>query len=122
MTDQWDVPVGPALKFPVVLLNIANAFNASTGEFTAPYNATYFFLASSVDNKIGRSTCMALMVDNDELDSVLTNGEATWIPATVQGTARMRQGQKAWVKGTYILNFFAGEYTAFSGFLISHTP
>jgi hypothetical protein len=105
-----------------VIPNIGNGFNPSTGEFTAPYNATYFFAASSADYSSTRSTGMALMVDNTQLDAVYTNTQLVRIPASIHSTARLTQGRKAWVRARGSSNYFNGAYTAFSGFLISHTP
>jgi hypothetical protein len=79
-----------------VTLNIGNGFNLSTGEFTAPYNATYFFLASSEDYDSAHYTWMALMVDNT--DRVGTGTQPVWIPASIHGTTRMTQGQKTWIR------------------------
>jgi hypothetical protein len=121
-STQQDLPLYSALKFTTVLLNIGNAYNPSTGEFSAPYNATYFFAASSEDHDSSRSTYMALMVGNTELDRVYTNSNYVYIPASVQGATKMQQGQKAWIKILTSTGYFAGGYTAFSGFLISHTP
>jgi hypothetical protein len=105
-----------------VLLNIGNGFNASTGEFTSPYNATYFFLASSEDPSFSRVMDIALVVDNTELDQVYSDTQPFWIPVSILGVAKMKQGQKAWVKVRGSNIFFNWNKTAFSGFLISHTP
>jgi hypothetical protein len=122
MNNQPNLPEYSAVKFTTVLLDIGDAFNPSTGEFTAPYNATYFFLASSEDESSSRYTYMALMVDNTELDRVYTDTQPVYIPASIHATARLTQGQKAWVQARGSSNYFASGYTAFSGFLISHTP
>jgi hypothetical protein len=73
LNHQSNLPVNSAVKFPTVMINEGNAFNTSTSEFVAPFNATYFFMASSRDGSNTAYIGMALMVDdNTELDRVNT--------------------------------------------------
>jgi hypothetical protein len=109
--------VNSALKFPTVITNDGGAFNPSNSEFVAPYNATYYFIATTWVASSTAYANMALMVDNTEINRVDTIA-SEHPPASVHGVVRLNQHQRVWIKVLDSPNYFAAYDTAFSGFLI----
>ena len=106
------------LLLSTVFSNHGNAYNSTTGVFTAPYNATYFFIAStgSVDAQYDAS--MALVVDGAMLDRAYAHKADPLVGlATCHALVQLAEGQRVWLWSMGD-SYFAGIFTYFSGFLI----
>ncbi|XP_070183112.1 uncharacterized protein [Littorina saxatilis] len=120
-TAIQDLPVGSALILPTVVSNHGNAYNSSTGKFTAPYTATYCFLATTEDYSGDHISVLSLVVDGTEMDYVLTDVALFSQSASVHAVVHLTAGQKVWLNVPTTNNFFGHYQTAFSGFLVDHS-
>ncbi|KAK7089559.1 hypothetical protein V1264_024708 [Littorina saxatilis] len=121
LNSNINVPVGSTLILPILLNNHGNAYDGSTGKFTAPYTATYCFLATTEDFINGPRSVMALVVDGKEVDYVETDGPSYGQSASVHAVLRLTVGQKVWLNVPKDNNYFGAHSTAFSGFLVDHS-
>ncbi|XP_070183114.1 girdin-like [Littorina saxatilis] len=122
-TEKHDLPAGSTLILPTVVNNHGNAYDGSTGKFSAPYTATYCFLATTEDPKRDRYSVLSLVVDGTEVDYVLTDVALFSQSASVHAVVHLTAGQKVWlnVPETNNYNYFGPRATAFSGFLVDHS-
>jgi hypothetical protein len=89
LNNQDNVPANSALKFPTVITNEGGAYNPSS-EFVAPFNATYFFMANTVDWSDRIQDNMALVVDITDINHMYTC-TADRSPASIQGVCYGRE-------------------------------
>ncbi|KAK7090420.1 uncharacterized protein [Littorina saxatilis] len=118
---QYNLPVGSSLILPRVLNNHGNAYDNDTGKFTAPYTATYCFLATTEDVNVNGRSALSLMVDDTEVDYTETSVALTWQSASLHAVVHLTAGQEAWLKVRVSDNYFDTYGTAFSGFLVDHS-
>ena len=112
---------GTPLIFTDVVTNQGDAFNKTTGYFTAPYPGTYFFAATSAFLNPSQNAELALYVDNTIIDNLISsdpnsNGDYS----TLLGVVHLNIGQRVWIRSDGQQFFFV--YSSFSGFLLSHDP
>ena len=110
-------PFGVPIIFAIVVTNQGDGYNNTSGYFTAPYNGTYFFIATSGSRFRNSSTAFDLFVDDSQIDSAFAhNHDGRNSFATLHGIVHLDVGQRAWVRSNG--QGYHG-YTSFSGFLIS---
>nr|QBA18394.1 VIgL family C1q-related protein 4 isoform 1 [Littorina littorea] len=118
--DKYFLPSGSTLILPTVVNNHGNAYDNNTGKFTAPFTATYCFLATTVDLNRALYAELSLVVDGTEVDYVHTNTELYFQSASVHAVLHLTAGQKVWLNVPSSNNYFWARATAFSGFLVDH--
>ena len=104
------------LKMDKVVTNNGHAYDSSTGLFTAPYSATYCFLAST-EASVGSYAAVFLMVDESSVDYGETHSDAFHRVASVHAVVDLNAGQRVWLKSNGNSTFWYGP-SAFSGFLV----
>nr|KAG5700137.1 hypothetical protein BaRGS_010444 [Batillaria attramentaria] len=106
-----------------VTINQGNAYNTSTGEFTAPYDGYYFFTATVVG--LYYSTFKRyysdthLMVDGSVVNKIPVKSVNYYETGTCTYAAHLTKGQRVWLRsGIYGFSYFSSLETSFSGFLV----
>nr|KAG5693590.1 hypothetical protein BaRGS_011715 [Batillaria attramentaria] len=116
-----DVSGGDHIIFTDVIINEGNAYNPSTGEFTAPYNGSYFFTATAVGGHYSTTTDyyanMVLMVDGSPVTNIWTKSVNYVETGTCTYAAHLTKGHKVWLQA-YRDDHFDSPDTSFSGFLV----
>jgi hypothetical protein len=109
------------LVFPVVITNVGDAYNPSTGKFTAPTNGNYVFFVNVqsyntqtiyVDIVLNGSTKVRTMAYNGGGSEYYESG-----PNLVALT--LQKGDRVWIRYYSGQGYYTdGSITSFSGFLI----
>jgi hypothetical protein len=102
---------GDPLLFSVIKYNLGNAYDKTTGRFTAPSSGLYMFIATS-----GSGGNFFLYVgDNTEISGAVSYSQSS---SSVHGIMHLEAGQYVWVRSG------GGSYwshtSTFSGFLLAH--
>nr|KAG5693589.1 hypothetical protein BaRGS_011714 [Batillaria attramentaria] len=112
---------GDVIILTSVTINQGNAYNSSTGEFTAPYNGTYFFTATASSARYSNTTDyyanVYVMVDYFTVTAVWTKSVSWYEMATCTYPIHLAKGQRVWLQAVDDGDF-AGPNTSFSGFLL----
>jgi len=113
--------------FDSVIYNDGNAYDESTGIFTAPYSGTYIFSAQMftdgsetehpfVDIEVNNSTIARLAFENGggETDDAQEDSDSTTV------TIKLQQGDRVWVQSEEgrIYHYWGQFHTFFSGALL----
>lgn len=108
------------LIFDVIITNIGNGYNPSTGMFTSPQEGTYVFYVSALEYKKQYLKIDIVMNSASKVRAV-SDSSATYQTATNMVVIHLQKGDRVWVR-----HFFGKGYTSanvpettFSGFLIS---
>ena len=104
------------LRMDKVVNNDGNGYDANTGFFTAPFSATYCFLATT-EASVNSYAGVFLMVDDGSVDYVETHSDTYHRSASVHAVVHLRTGQRVWLKSNGNSTFWYGP-SAFSGFLL----
>ena len=105
------------LIFYDVVTNQGDAYNDTTGYFTAPYNGTYFFTTTVGSEDWDSYSDFHLFVDSTRINRVFVyNNEGLDSFCTMHGISYLGAGQTAWVKST---GYSYNSNSSFSGFFIS---
>nr|KAG5693588.1 hypothetical protein BaRGS_011713 [Batillaria attramentaria] len=122
LTSNSPVNTGDHIILTDVIINEGNVYNSSTGEFTAPYDGSYFFTATAVSAMYSNTTDqfanVDLMVDGDIVTYIWTKSVNYLETGTCSYTTHLNKGQRVWLQADYHGIFRAPE-TSFSGFLLS---
>ena len=121
---NYHPPYDTPLVVSDILVNQGNGYNSTTGYFTAPYAGSYFFIATT-GTYYGSNTYVQfdLYVDSDvKVDEVraYTDADHNDAFASVHGAVHLRKGQRVWVRSHG--EEYYGQYTTFTGFLLSADP
>ena len=119
--DVFNPPSNSTLVLDTVVTNIGNAYNPTTGLFTAPYNGTYFFIASTEDARVDVGFVVVQLVVGDgssEVDYVETKDTLAFQAGSVHGVLQLAVGQHVRVRFVRGAGIVYGRATSFSGFLI----
>lgn len=122
---QLSTDVSASSSHPVLFDRIINnngeAYNSSTGRFTAPRNSTYFFAATCAAtnsdvsfsiNTLTRKVCQA----RAPFGSLYTNNNRQW-SATCHASLHLAEGDEVWVEVDSSVRV-GGTYSSFSGFSV----
>ena len=106
----------PVTPFPVILdqvvTNEGQAYNATTGNFTAPVDGDYLVAATAMPDRYnGGTPRIELMLDDQRL--FLTDSGHP----TVQAALRLRAGQHVWLRSLFESSYGEGMY--FCGVLVN---
>ncbi|KAK7481437.1 hypothetical protein BaRGS_00027288 [Batillaria attramentaria] len=102
-----------------IYLNDGNAFDASTGVFTAPLNGTYIFIANIATSLLSNRTmelAVYMYVDNTVVNVCYSNHPDYTIQGSCQAVVRLSVGQRVWLKNSYAESWYVDSY--FSGALL----
>ena len=110
------------VKYDLVLTNWGNAYQPSTGEFTAPYNGLYSISCSMMaypDNAVH----VAIKRNGEKL-SIVYSHSTTWPHASQTLQLNLTEGDQITIqnykqKAAKLHDNFGGSYNIFSGFLIT---
>jgi hypothetical protein len=110
------------IVFDKLVLNAGNAFNAQTGQFTAPVDG-FYLLSVSVASDLGHNHQLqvALMRNDDIIARAHAHGDSGHLDqGGVTIVSGLAAGDKISVKSTYqdITDFYGNGLTTFSGFQI----
>jgi hypothetical protein len=110
------------LVFPVVITNVGNAYNPSTGIFTAPIHGNYVFFVN-VQGYSNKSIYVGIVLNGSTKVRAMAYTSNTDYedagPNLVVLT--LQKGDKVWIKhwaGTGYYTYSDGPVTTFSGFLM----
>ncbi|KAL8617800.1 hypothetical protein ACOMHN_044900 [Nucella lapillus] len=97
--------------------NTGQAYDATTGVFTAPLNATYFFLASTEVSTPTKDATLSLRVDGEEVDFLWLTSDTRTKAGGVHAVLEMQAGQRVWLESVLNSSYW-NQPSSFSGFLI----
>nr|KAG5700135.1 hypothetical protein BaRGS_010442 [Batillaria attramentaria] len=116
---------GARILFDRVVINQGDAYNATLGEFTAPYNGFYFFTATAMgftdqdwpltDGVYAR---MKMKVDGSTVVRIRSLSIEYYETGTGTYAAHLTAGQQVWLQAYGESNRFDDKETTFSGFLV----
>nr|KAG5693441.1 hypothetical protein BaRGS_022328 [Batillaria attramentaria] len=116
--DDYHVGIGlsknAVLKFDTIITNIGNAYDKTTGMFTAPLAGTYTFFLSQMSVNSHSVLYLAIVKHGVVLDLVYAEGVAR----ALQVTTHMAAGEQVWVRQNSGDAVRGSWYTIFSGFLV----
>ena len=104
------------VKYDKVLINIGNAFEPRTGEFTCPRSGVYVFTWSTLSN-VEHQHCNSYIYRNG-VRSLSTNAyEENGYNEAASNTEifHLDQGDRVWIQTTLCEYFYGYPHTAFSG-------
>ncbi|KAK7479062.1 hypothetical protein BaRGS_00029732 [Batillaria attramentaria] len=107
-----------------IITNQGNAYNAATGYFTATYNGTYVFLATTGPSQSSSYHAdLDLMANNEVMSSIRTTysysgNYPTAKTGSCHAVVHLTSGQQVWLKCHY-RSHFDSQLTTFSGYLLS---
>ncbi|XP_076442678.1 uncharacterized protein LOC143281361 [Babylonia areolata] len=102
--------------------NRGHGFDKANGSFSAPYTATYLFLASLAAGTKGDYAQMYLMWNERAVDFVQAFGASNFTSGSVHAVLHLQQGDRVWLKTGHGHSVFNASSTAFSGALIWKDP
>jgi hypothetical protein len=110
------------LVFPVVITNVGNAYNPSTGIFTAPTNGNYVFFVN-VQSYGGNSIYVDIVLNGSrKVRTMVSSGSGEYGDAGPNLVVlTLQKGDNVWIKhsgGTGYFTYLSSPVTTFSGFLI----
>ena len=111
---------GTKLIFRQVLTNQGKAYNATSGDFVAPYSGTYFFAVSTKCWDAGE-TGNAQILASSYGDTFLCRIEsgAYYDDGSCQAVVHLAQGDRVWIHSYSGPLCYVAEASTFSGFLVS---
>ena len=99
--------------------NIGNAYDTTTGVFTAPVSGLYDFQATIMPNSIGHEVYAAIVVDNARVAmAVADTDHDDWDQSTLKAVVHVNAGQKVRLKNGSAPSDYHAPYTTFSGILV----
>ncbi|XP_070173688.1 uncharacterized protein [Littorina saxatilis] len=102
-----------------IVTNEGNAFNGTTGFFTAPRNGTYFFVASAQTQSSDSMVYMFLMKNDVGVSGAITRQYGDYhAMGSVQATLHLTAGQRVSLKNVDRNGEYAINTTSFTGFLV----
>ncbi|XP_070185777.1 caprin-2-like isoform X1 [Littorina saxatilis] len=108
---------GDTMLVPNVLTNEGNAYNSSTGYFTAPYSGTYLFAANSGSASTNNYAAFELLVDGTRVVYGQTTDPGPGESTSIQAVVHVAQGLSVWLRALTSVTYFSTA-TSFSGFLL----
>ena len=120
-SDDPQPKAGEALILSRVINNRGNAYNATSGNFTAPHSATYLFIATISSWTKGYYAQAFLMVDDEAVGYVETYTESHYKSGTEQAVVHLSEGQTVWLMNNGDC-YYNVEITSFTGSLITLDP
>ena len=110
---------GSHIVLPDVVTNQGQAYDPSSGTFTAPLDGTYCFMASTRSRSDQYEASMSLMVAGVGVDYLFAPRVGDEFESgSVHAVVHLREGQHVWLKALGE-SYFSGRSTVFSGFLVS---
>ncbi|KAK7507755.1 hypothetical protein BaRGS_00000720, partial [Batillaria attramentaria] len=110
------------LIYDVIVTNIGDGYDSSTGQFTAPVSGTYVFLVNcmAADSLFQE---LVIFLDGQRVAGCVSHRPATkeWDLGTSFLTVHLNAGQKVWTKNwsSGATQIRGADWQTFSGFLIS---
>nr|KAG5699792.1 hypothetical protein BaRGS_013512 [Batillaria attramentaria] len=116
LDDNAHINTGATLILNFVYSNEGGAYNATTGQFTAPVNGTYFFAATTSTYSSSQDANLYIAVDGVSMSYVGADRDASNMGACHLALP-LRKGQRVWLEA-WTDAYFYGTTTTFTGFLI----
>ncbi|XP_041842516.1 cerebellin-1-like [Melanotaenia boesemani] len=121
---QGNNNVGPfntetTLTYRSVITNIGNAYNPSTGIFTAPVAGVYYFIFFS---HFGKKQSAVTLFKNGHMITITNDHQSQFDTADNGGNAvllQLQPGDHVYMRLRVNTHVWAGPQTSFSGFLVS---
>ncbi|KAK7090463.1 hypothetical protein V1264_010256 [Littorina saxatilis] len=102
-----------------VITDEGDAFNGTSGVFTAPWNGTYFFVASAGTWASDKWVNMWLERDGVGVSQAITQQYSSYYAmGSVQATLYLAQDQQVWLRSDDASGYYYAGTTSFTGFLV----
>ncbi|XP_025088537.1 complement C1q and tumor necrosis factor-related protein 9A-like [Pomacea canaliculata] len=110
---------GQTLKFDSVITNLGNAYDASTGVFTAPISGLYTFHLVAMVPLQARNLDLAVIKGSIPVDHVYANSQSPDAQGSTQYTIHLTAGEMVWVQQVGGDGVRGGDWTVFTGYLLA---
>ena len=108
------------LKPFTVITNEGDAFNGAEGQFTAPVNGAYFFVASAGTYSTDKFVRLQLKQEGTTVSETFAQQYSGHdIMGSCHATLRLTVGQRVWLESENSNSHYSQRSTSFTGFLIN---
>lgn len=106
-----------AVKYDRIITNYGKGYNKWSGHFTASVKGLYVF-SCTVMAKVAYDISIDIVKNGKSISTVYSN-KHTWDQASETLVLRLGKGDKVWTRYAGSGRLLNGQYTLFSGYLIS---
>lgn len=100
-----------------MLTNIGNAYDKWSGHFTAHVNGLYMFSCTIM--AVNKVSSGVLMVKDGQVMAYAYSNSSPWETGSISLVLVLKRGDRVWIRRHYGGRLIRGNYTLFSGYLIS---